>query len=88
MTDKDTLMWEARAQPGKLDQLLAWIDSTALPHLRKQPQFRSADVFRSAEDRAVVVIRFTGQLAPLPQPPAELLRREVHQWPFRYLGSA
>ncbi|MGP4018981.1 hypothetical protein [Saccharopolyspora sp. 5N708] len=85
MSGHDTLMWEVRAAAGKLPDVLSWIERTALPYLRQQPGFQRADVYRSTEDRAVVIARFDETPVPLPDPPEDLLRRPVHQWPFQHL---
>jgi hypothetical protein len=63
-------MWEAKAVPGREDDLLAF----ALRHA-----VSSADVYRSADTRVVVIDR-TG--AGLPDAPADLLARPVHVWTF------
>ena len=64
------LMWEAKAAPGRTDELVAHALATADP---------GAAVYRSADDR-VVVIDVTGR--GLPEPPAELLSRPPHAWAF------
>lgn len=65
-----TLMWEAKAAQGRAGDLLAWTLEHAHP---------DAQVYRSAEDR-VVVIDPTG--TDLPDPPADLLARPAHAWRF------
>jgi hypothetical protein len=65
-----TLMWEARAAPGRGDELLAW----ALEHADAD-----ADVYRGGDER-VVVIDATGR--GLPDAPPELVARPPHVWPF------
>lgn len=80
----DTLMWEARAQPGRLEALLRWVDETALPRLRDDPECRDVDVYIGGQDRAVLIVRYRSAVANLPEPPADLLSRPVHQWPFRH----
>ncbi|MDT4917818.1 MAG: hypothetical protein QOH89_2518 [Pseudonocardiales bacterium] len=65
-----TLMWEAKAADGRADELLAWV----LEHAPTE-----ANVYRSADDR-IVVIDDTG--TELPAPPAELLARPAHAWHF------
>jgi hypothetical protein len=68
-----TLMWEVRAAAGRLDELVAYVDSRAAP---------SAQVFRADDgDPRVVVIDPTGQ--GLPDVPAELVARPPHQWTFQ-----
>jgi hypothetical protein len=65
-----TRMWEAVAAAGKVDELVAWAVQHAPP---------DAQVYRSADDR-VVVIDPTG--AGLPDAPAALLSRPPHTWDF------
>ena len=65
-----TMMWEAKAEPGREDELLAFV-------LAQAPA--DADVYRSPDQR-VVVIDHTGQ--GLPEPPAGLLARPPHRWRF------
>jgi hypothetical protein len=63
-------MWEAKAAPDRAADLLTWALGAAPP---------GAAVYRSADAR-VVVIDESG--AGLPEPPAGLLARPVHVWPF------
>jgi hypothetical protein len=65
-----TLMWEAKAVPGRGAELLAWVLANAHP---------AADVYRSADER-VVVIDNTGR--DLPEAPPDLLARAPHVWRF------
>ena len=66
------LMWEVRAAPGRLDELVAHVRAQADP---------SAQVFRSDDpDPRVVVIDPTG--VGVPDVPAELIARPPHQWTF------
>src|SRR5437870_11554002 len=67
-SDRRTAMWEAKAGPGRHDELLAFV----LAHAPAD-----ADVYRSADAR-IVVIDHTGR--GLPDPPSELLARPVHVW--------
>lgn len=65
-----TRMWEAVAATGRLDELVAWV---------MQHAAEAAQVYRSAEDR-VVVIDPTGSGPP--DAPSELLARPAHSWDF------
>jgi hypothetical protein len=65
-----TLMWEAKAAPGRAEELLAWTLRHADP---------DAQVYRSADDRVVVID--PGDTA-LPDPPADLIARPPHAWRF------
>jgi hypothetical protein len=63
-------MWEAKAVEGRLDDLVDYVSRHADP---------SADVFRSADHR-VVVIDPTGH--GLPEVPGDLVARTPHVWAF------
>jgi len=63
-------MWEAKAAPERAGELLAWALANAPADAR---------VYRSGDGRVVVVDEGgTG----LPEPPAALLARPPHVWPF------
>ncbi len=68
-----TLMWEAQAAPGRADDLAAHVLAAADP---------AADVYRSADDR-IVVIDPTGR--GVADVPADLVARAPHQWSFEQL---
>lgn len=75
-------MWEVRAAPGRLAELLAWVGALTVP------AGGSADLYTAADDRVVLILRTPGAPAPhLPDPPAELLARPVHAWPFTHRGT-
>jgi hypothetical protein len=63
-------MWEAKAAPGREDELLDFAQ-------RHAPA--DADIYRSGDARVVVIDR-TG--VGLPEAPADLLARPVHLWSF------
>ena len=67
-----TLMWEARAAAGRLDELVEYVLNNADP---------SAQVYRSdVDDPRVVVIDPTGR--GVGEVPAGLLARPAHAWAF------
>ncbi len=66
-----TLMWEVRAAPGRLDDLVAFVCAAAVP---------SAQVFRADGPPRVVVIDPTGR--GVDAVPADLVARPPHSWPF------
>lgn len=80
----DTLMWEAQAAGGKWDELIDWVERTAVLFLRDQPQCRGADVCVSADDRAVIIARCDGAPAQVPAALGEPVNSPAHQWPFRH----
>jgi hypothetical protein len=67
-----TLMWEVRAAPGRIDELVAVVNLQAAA---------SAQVFRAdGPDPRVVVIDPTGQ--GVSGVPDELIARSPHSWDF------
>jgi hypothetical protein len=66
------LMWEVRAAPGRLDELVAYVDAHADP---------SAQLYRAdGPDPRVVLIDPAGR--GVPDVPAELVARPPHAWSF------
>jgi hypothetical protein len=70
-----TVMWEAKAAPGRGAELLAW----ALEHADP-----AARIYRGRAEDRVVVIDESGR--GLPDPPGELVARAPHVWPFERIG--
>ncbi|GAA4081861.1 hypothetical protein [Actinomadura miaoliensis] len=79
----DTLMWEARARPGRQEELLDWVEQTAVPALLAAGACLGVSTYTGGQDRVVVIVHGTGAPPRLPDPPDDLLLRPVHQWPFR-----
>ncbi|CAL9487994.1 hypothetical protein SUDANB1_03163 [Streptomyces sp. enrichment culture] len=75
------LMWEARAVPGRGEDLLAWARAQELPHapLRRE-------TLRAPQDRVLVLTWWDApldaDLPELPEPDGELITRAVHRWRF------
>ncbi|MGV9456332.1 hypothetical protein [Streptomyces sp. NPDC003635] len=75
------LMWEARAVPGRGEELLAWV---AEQRLASRPLRR--ETFRAAQDRVLVITWWDADLdavlPELPDPDGQLVTRAVHRWRF------
>ncbi|MFF8935060.1 hypothetical protein ACF08O_10105 [Streptomyces paradoxus] len=75
------LMWEARAVPGRGEDLLAWARAQELAHapLRRE-------TLRAPQDRVLVLTwwdaPYEAELPELPEPAPELITRAVHRWRF------
>jgi hypothetical protein len=82
MMSADTLMWEARTPPEARARLVEWAKQTLVPYLHGTPGYLEADLYLGGPDRVVLIARFGSTPPRLPAPPAELLARPVHQWPF------
>lgn len=81
----DTLMWEAKARQGLGGELLEWVLTEGVTGLGESVR---TEVFTASERVVVVVV---GHEAPrtLPEPPADLIERAPHAWPFtRITGGA
>ena len=61
-------MWEAVAAPDRCDELVAWAVGLAV-----------GDVYRSADDRVVVI---ADNVTALGEPPSGTCAREPHAWTF------
>ncbi|MEV7792718.1 hypothetical protein [Streptomyces sp. NPDC087512] len=75
------LMWEARAVPGRGEDLLAW--ARAQP-LAAEPLRR--ETLRAPQDRVLVITwwdaEYGADLPELPEPDGGLTTRAVHRWRF------
>lgn len=75
------LMWEARAVPGRGEELLAWARAQELDD---EPLRR--ETFRAPQDRVLVITwwdaAYDAGLPELPEPDTDLVTRAVHRWRF------
>ncbi|QUW80153.1 hypothetical protein SMIR_14320 [Streptomyces mirabilis] len=75
------LMWEARAVPGRGEELLAWVrgQESATQPLRRE-------ILRAPQDRVLVITwwdaAYDAELPELPEPDGDLVTRAVHRWRF------
>ncbi|MEN3584190.1 hypothetical protein AAH978_08565 [Streptomyces sp. ZYX-F-203] len=80
------LMWEARAVPGRGEDLLAWVRAR---ELAARPVRR--ETFRAPGDRVLVVTwwdaAYDAELPELPDPDAFLVSRPVHRWRFESVAE-
>ena len=79
----DTLMWEAAAAPGRLAELLVWVDDVAAPAVLALPGCLDVSSYHAGDDRAVIIAVFRDGAPRIDDPPQDLLRRPVHQWRFQ-----
>lgn len=73
-------MWEAK---GGADGLIAWWRHEVAASL---PEGVEVELFRSA-DRVVALVRHADAGFRLPEPPADLVARPPHAWPFETVGD-
>jgi hypothetical protein len=76
-------MWEVRAHPEALTDLLSWISEAALPKIEVSPLHISSEVYSSTDNRVVVISKWRGS-APeaLADPPGHLVSRRPQAWDF------
>jgi hypothetical protein len=73
-------MWEAK---GDADGLIAWWRDEAAASL---PEGADVELFRST-DRVVALVRHADAGLRLPEPPADLVARPPHVWPFETMDD-
>jgi hypothetical protein len=75
------LMWEARAEAGRGEELIAWVRA-------QQPAGKPLrqEILRAPQDRVLVITwwdaAYDAELPELPEPDGELVARAVHRWRF------
>jgi hypothetical protein len=75
-------MWEVRAHPKAVPDLLTWLSEVALPAIEVNPLHISSEMFSSAEHRVVVISRWRSNPEPIPDPPSHLVARPPYSWDF------
>jgi hypothetical protein len=75
-------MWEVRGYPRTFEALLHWVCDVAVPALRHELNHVSTEVFSSTDHRVVVISRWHGAPASMPDIPAGLEARSAHAWDF------
>jgi hypothetical protein len=75
-------MWEVKAYPDSLTDLLSWVCEAAVPALETNPLHVASEVFSSADGRIVVISRWRSAATDLAKPPRHLVERPPHSWDF------
>jgi hypothetical protein len=75
-------MWEVRAYPEAMTDLLSWVCEAALPSVEVDPLHVSSEVFSSTDNRVVVIVKWRSNPRSLPDPPGHLVARSPHVWDF------
>lgn len=75
-------MWEVRAYPEALSDLLSWVCEVAVPEVEVLPTHIASEVLSSTENRVVVVSKWRSGPRSLPLPPSHLVTRAPHEWDF------
>ncbi|MEV5530325.1 hypothetical protein [Streptomyces prunicolor] len=79
-------MWEARAVPGRGEELLAWARAQKLSAEPLRREF-----LRAPQDRVLVITwwdaEYDAELPELPEPGGEFVTRAVHRWRFESVGE-
>jgi hypothetical protein len=76
-------MWEVRAHPEGLADLLSWICEAALPAIEVNPLHIGSEIFTSTDNRVVVISKWRGSTPEsLVDPPSHLVGRRPQSWDF------
>lgn len=76
-------MWEVRAHPEGLADLLSWISEAALPKIEVNPLHIGSEIFTSTDNRVVVISKWRGSTPEsLVDPPSHLVGRRPQSWDF------
>lgn len=75
-------MWEVKAHPEYLTELLSWICDYALPRIETDPLHASSEVYSSTDNRVVVISHWRSAAVELADPPRHLIERAAHSWDF------
>lgn len=75
-------MWEVRAEPARVTELISWVCDTALPEFDHNPLHIGSEVFSSTDHRVVVISKWRSNPVALPEPPLRLVARPPHEWDF------
>jgi hypothetical protein len=75
-------MWEVKAYPEAVTDLLSWVCEAAVPALEVNPMHVASEIFSSADGRIVVISRWRASAVDLGTPPRHLVERQPHSWDF------
>jgi hypothetical protein len=73
-------MWEVKAHPEAMGDLLSWVCEKAVPAVEVEPLHVASEVFSSADGRIVVISRWRSNPVELADPPRHLVERKAHSW--------
>jgi hypothetical protein len=75
-------MWEVKAHPEALTDLLSWVCEAALPAIEVNPLHVASEVFSSTDSRIVVISKWRSAPVSLAEPPRHLVERAPGSWDF------
>jgi len=75
-------MWEVRAHPEGLTDLLSWICEVALTAFEVNPLHINSEVFSDTENRVVVISKWRSDPEDFIDPPSHLVARKPQSWDF------
>lgn len=80
-------MWEAVAAPQRLPELVDWILQCAIPELIATDPATRAEIYRSADERLVIIATGSECAPHIASAPEKLCLRAPHQWTFECVSS-
>jgi hypothetical protein len=75
-------MWEVKAHPESMAEVLHWVCEAGIPPLEDHPQHVESEVFSSTDHRIVVISWWRADPISLADPPRHLIERPGHFWDF------
>jgi hypothetical protein len=75
-------MWEVKAHPEAMGDLLSWVCDAGLPPIEQDPLHVSSEVFTSTDHRIVVISKWRNTPLTIEDPPRYLVARPPHSWDF------
>ena len=75
-------MWEVKAHPEAMSDLVAWVCDVAIPSVEVNPMHIASEVYSSADSRVVVISRWRSTPVALPNPPRYMVERPPYSWDF------
>ena len=75
-------MWEVKAHPEALTDVLSWVCDRAIPAVETNPLHVASEVFSSTDGRIVVISKWRSDAESLQNPPRHLIDGPAHSWDF------
>jgi len=82
-----TTMWEAVATAGRLAELAHWAVRSAVPALVAVDPAAQVQIYRSQDERLVIIATGSLRAPRILDAPEELCERAPHQWAFELMSA-
>ncbi len=75
-------MWEVKAHPEALSDVLSWVCDSAIPRMETNPLHITSEVFSSTDGRVVVISKWRSEAVDMGSPARYLITGPPHFWDF------